>query len=80
MDLFQSSDHEEVLQMIMNSLETFKKYIIVYSEYQNKLSRRTVQDLLNALLVVTCFQKKFDHLNSMVIKDCLKRLLIEYLI
>lgn len=69
MGLFQSSDNEEVLLMIMNSLETFKKYIIVHSEYQNKLSRRTVQDLLNALLVVTCFREKFDHLNSMVIKD-----------
>lgn len=72
MALFQSSNNEVVLQMIMNSLETFKKYIIVHSEYQNKLSKRTVQDLLNALLVVTCFQKKFDHLNSMVIKDCLQ--------
>ena len=71
MGLFQCSDHEEVSQMIMNSLETYKKYIIVHSEYQNKLSRRTVQDLLNALLVVTCFQKKFDHLNSMVINNCL---------
>lgn len=72
MALFQSSNNEVVLQMIMNSLETFKKYIIVHSEYQNKLSKRTVQDLLNALLVVTCFQKKFDHLNSMVIKDSLQ--------
>lgn len=71
MNLFQYSDVEEVTQMIMNSLETYKKYIIIHSEYQNKLSKRTVLDLLNALLVVTCFQQKSDHLISMVINDCL---------
>lgn len=66
MDLFRKSDSEETNQIILNSLETYKKLLICETSLQNKFSGKTLDSLIKALLVVMCHRKDFDHLNSMV--------------
>lgn len=66
MELFSNTDSEEVSQMVLNSLDTYKKLLIIEPELQNKLSCETVDSLIKSLLIVLCHRKEFDQLNSMV--------------
>lgn len=66
MSFFQNNNTPEVSQMILNSLETYKKLIICETELQNKIGCSTLENLIKALLVITCHRKEYDHLNSMV--------------
>lgn len=68
MELFQSNNTEEVSQMIINGLETYKKLLICEPELQNKFSNETLDTLIRALLAVLCYRKEYEHLNSMVNK------------
>lgn len=66
MQFFQSNHTEEGGQMILNSLETYKKLLLCETDLQNKMSGDTLENLINALLIVLCHRKEYDHFNSMV--------------
>lgn len=66
MELFVNSNSDEISQMILNGLDTYKKLLIIEVELQNKLSCETIDTLIDSLLVILCHRKAFDHLHSMV--------------
>lgn len=66
LQLLENTNNEESSMMILNTLETYKKFIICETEMQNKVTSKTVDSLVKALLVIFCDRKEFDHLNSMV--------------
>lgn len=66
MTFFENNNTPEVTHMILNSLETYKKLIICETDMQNKVSCSTLDNLIKALLVITCHRKEYDQLNSMV--------------
>lgn len=65
-NLFVTNNSEEGSQMILNSLETYKRLLITEPELQNKISGQTLESLIKALLVIMCHRKEYDHLNSLV--------------
>lgn len=68
LQLFETANSEVASQMILNALDTYKKHLIYETELQNKLSCRTMEILIKALLTVLCFREEHDHLHSMVSK------------
>ena len=66
MNLLQIRNNEDVTQMILNALETYKKLIVCDTSWQNKVTGKTLESLIKSLLIVTCHRKEFEHLNSMV--------------
>lgn len=66
MNLLQTSRSADALQMILNALETYKKLLICETSLQNKISCQTLENLIKALLVIICYRKEYDYLNSMV--------------
>lgn len=67
MKLFQNTNNNESAnQMILNTLETYKKLIIIETSMQNKVTGQTLENLIRALLIITCYRKEYDHLNSLV--------------
>lgn len=67
--LLDISNGEDSSQMILNALETYKSLLICEPDLQNKLSCKTLESLVHALLIVLAHRKEFDHLNSMVWDD-----------
>lgn len=68
LELLQNTNNEESSVMVLNSLETYKKFLICETELQNKVTSQTVESLIKALLIIFCHRKEFEHLNSMVRK------------
>lgn len=66
LELLQSTNNDEASLMVLNSLETYKKFLICETEMQNKVTSKTVDTLIEALLIIYCHRKEFEHLNSMV--------------
>lgn len=66
MQIFQHNSTEESSQMVMNCIDTYKKFLICEPELQNKVSCQTMESLVKSLLVMSCHRKEYDHLNSMV--------------
>lgn len=66
MQFFESNHTEDGSQMILNSLETYKKLLLCETDLQNKMTGETLENLINALLIVLCNRKGYDHFNSMV--------------
>jgi hypothetical protein len=66
MTLFQTNNSEHVSQMILNALETYKKFIVCETSMQNKVTGQTLENLIKSLLIITCHRKDYDHLKSLV--------------
>lgn len=65
-EFFRNSNTAIADQMILNSLETYKKLLLSDPEFQNNISWEVLETLIEALLLVFCHRKDYDHLNSMV--------------
>lgn len=64
--LLEISNDEDSSQMILNVLETYKSFLICEPDLQNKISCKTLESLIHALLIILSHRKEFDHLHSMV--------------
>jgi hypothetical protein len=64
--LFETVDNEEALKIVINGLDTYKKFIVCEAELQNNLSSKTLQVLIQSFLLVLCHTKNHEHLNRMV--------------
>lgn len=66
MELLANSGSEDVSQMVINFLVSYKNLLISEIQFQNKVTSRTLESLIKALLITSCRRKDFRHLNSMV--------------
>lgn len=66
MNLFQNTDCEEVNQIVINTLETYKKFLVCEMDLQNKLSYATIEQLMHSLMIIFSYKKDYGHLHSLV--------------
>lgn len=66
MQMFLYNNTDDSSQMILNSIDTYKKLLVCEPEFQNKVSCQTIESLVKSLLILSCHRKEYDHLNSMV--------------
>lgn len=77
MRLFERTSSEDTGQMVLNVFESYRKYLVRDVKFQCKLSRATVEKLINYYMIILCHRKCNEHLSSSV---CLIRLFLNFFV